>query len=115
MSLLQTPSSEISPEQYAQVAAARLKTQATEAYKTLVKAQNDGIQLFWGAKVSPQLVADALGKDAGKLFSFHSQVTNCLIGIAQADGIPPAVLPPSNAFTVNPDGTVTISDQPYTP
>jgi hypothetical protein len=35
--------------------------------------------------------------------------------LAQADGIDLTLPLPTNAFTINQDGTVTISDQPYVP
>ena len=77
-------------------------------------AQNAGIPVVWNnPKITPQQACDALGTDAAKTFELHGKLTELLIAIAQEGGVQATVKLPTNAFTVNADGTVTVSDKPY--
>lgn len=88
-----------------------------DVWNTMCRGQQDGIDAFWHAPgLTPQDMSDAYGTDAGKLFAFHAALTDLIIAQSAVEGIsPPPVKAPTNAFTVNQDGTVTISEDPYVP
>jgi len=86
-------------------------------WNTMVIAQHDGIDAFWNNKdgLTPQQVADKYGTRAGALFAFNTALVTFLLTQAAARSVNVIVKPPTNAFTVNQDGTVTISNDPYVP
>lgn len=108
---------ELTEEQKAQQVAQRVTQLAQQTYTNLLAAQKQGIQVFWNNPrgVSPQAIANALGTKAGKVFQLHGALTEAIVQIAAIDGVTPDISLPTNAFTINEDGTVTISDQPYVP
>lgn len=83
----------------------------------LCQMQQQGINEVWRNNfgLTPQQVCDALGSDAASAFDLHSRLTSAIVKIAIAAGVTPDVISPTNKFTVNPDGTVTILNEPYTP
>lgn len=98
-------------------AATRVLTASKSGYSQLLRLQKEGIELVWKSRdgLTPQQVCDGLGTKAGKIFAIHAALTDALIAAQQADGIAINVALPTNAFTINPNGTVTISEAPYVP
>jgi hypothetical protein len=90
-------------------------------FAAMLEAQRQGIDLLWHGQatglhgLTPQQVCDALGEDAGKVFAFHGALTDFILTQATADGVSVDVAIPPFAFTVNADGTVTVSTEPYIP
>lgn len=83
-------------------------------YGFLSNTQIRGIDLLWNNKnFMPQEILDELGTDALKIFQFHGLLTELLIQLSAIDGIAPTIKLPNNAWTVNPDGTITVSEDPY--
>lgn len=106
----------ISLEREAARAVDLLISSAKGNYQSLCRSQKDAIRTVWNHhRLTPQQVCDALGIKAVKLFDFHAALTECIVKIAARDGVQPDILLPTNAFTRNEDGTITISDQPYQP
>ena len=83
-------------------------------YTQLCRIQKEGIDTMWYNKdLTPQEVADAVGVNAGVLITAHGALTIAIATAAAAAGIQPDIKLPTNTFTVNADGTVTISNDPY--
>ena len=83
-------------------------------YSQLCRMQKEGIDAMWYNKdLTPQEVAEAVGKDGGVLIAAHGALTSAIVAAATAAGITPDIKLPTKAFTVNLDGTVTVSDKPY--
>lgn len=114
MSLLTSPA----PEESDRIRDAILNL-SRRTFSTMLEAQRLGIDLLWHGEaqglhnLTPQQVCDALGEDAAKIFSFHGALTDFVAQQAIADGVSVDLKLPPNAFAVNQDGTVTVSDQPY--
>jgi len=107
----------VSQETLAARSANILLNSAKFNYQQMVRAQKDAIKIVWenADGLTPQQVCNALGTKASKLFDFHAALTDCIIYIAERDGVQPDIAAPTNMFAHNPDGTITISDQPYQP
>lgn len=87
-----------------------------QAYETLKRIQKEGIRMGWdNPNLTPAEAAEALGADAAKIFTFHGILTGALVQIASLDGLAPDISLPTNEFTLNQDGTVTIGEGPYVP
>ena len=90
-------------------------------FAAMIDAQRQGIDLLWLGReqglhgLTPQEVCDALGEDAAQVFQFHGALTDFLMQQATADGVSVDVAIPPYAFTLNADGTVTVSTEPYIP
>lgn len=114
MSLLTQPSS-IAAKQDA--AKARIAAITRAVWNDLQIRQRDGMELFWQNPdgLTPQQVADAFGTDAAKLFTFNTALVEFLVAVGTSEGVAPNISAPTNAFTVNPDGTVTVLETPYVP
>lgn len=112
-----SPSQDTSLEAKQTRAAARIKSLTSQNYQQLLRAQKSGIDLVWrnSEGLTPQQVCDALGTSAGKIFAIHGTITDALVAAQTADGVAVNVALPTNAFTVNQDGTVTVSSEPYAP
>jgi len=115
-SILQ-PSTDTSLAGKQERASKRVVMLAQSGYSQLARMQKQGIDLVWhnSEGLTPQQVCDALGTKAGKIFAIHAALTDALIAAQTADGVPVDVALPTNAFTVNPNGTVTILTTPYVP
>jgi hypothetical protein len=87
----------------------RLLRQTKNAYDQLLSAYNNGASMFWNnPNYSPAEICGAFGTDAVELFSLHSKIGALLEEItpgstAEAHAM---MLP----FTINEDGSVTISE-----
>lgn len=114
MSILKTPTNPTKESNQRKVAEQILEL-AAHTHRQTVSQQNDGISILWNnyMGLTPQEVCDALGTDAAKIFRMHSLLTTYLVAVAEVDGISAEVSVPTNAFTANSDGTVTILDTPY--
>lgn len=65
--------------------------------------------------LTAQEVCDAVGTDAATLIIAHGALTGAVVQAATAGGANPMefITLPTYAFTVNPDGTVTVLSTPY--
>lgn len=104
-------------EQKQTIAARQLKNMAQQQYSNLCRMQKQGMKYLWENPdgLTPQEVCDSVGTDASLYMLAHGALTSCIISAAQTSGIDPDITLPTNAFTINANGTVTISDDPYVP
>jgi hypothetical protein len=94
----------------------RIKELSVNSYKTISEIQKQGISLLWEhPELTPQEIIDELGENAVKVFQYHGALTEYLVTLATLEGINPDIKLPPNAFTVNQDGTITVSEDPYVP
>jgi hypothetical protein len=108
------------PVETKEAAAARLAAAVTASsranYQQLCQIQKRGIDSIWNhPTLTPQEACNALGTGAKDLFIAHGILTSAIVNIAALAGVLPDIKPPTFAFTINPDGTVTVSDLPYSP
>lgn len=96
-------------------AANEIRVKIMERFRFLCTIQREGIDMVWSSKtgLTPQQVCDSLGTDAGSVFGFHGILSDAIIQAAQAEGFAPDIKYPTNKFTINPDGTVTVLEEPY--
>jgi hypothetical protein len=115
MSILTNPTETIEAKQAA--TRARILSIVRAIWMDLQIRQNDGMDEFWqnSQGLTPQQVADAFGPDCAKLFAFNSELVKFLQKQGEIGSATPTIRQPLNQFTVNQDGTVTISSDPYTP
>lgn len=117
MQLLPQPenTSSIPLEKRLQKAAFQLKGMVEGQYKQICRMQKEGIKFMWDNPdaLSPQQVADIAGTNGGKLMAFHGGLTTFIVNAATIEGVQPDIALPTNNFTVNQDGTVTVLDTPY--
>lgn len=102
-------------EKRLQKASFQLKAMAAGQYKQICGMQKEGIKFMWNNPdgLTPQQVADIAGTSGGKLMAFHGGLTTFLVNAATIEGVQPDIALPTNNFTVNQDGTVTVLDTPY--
>lgn len=95
----------------------RLLSQSRSTYAQLCRAQKEAINQVWHNTdgLTPQQAFDALGTKAGALVAAHAKVTTLIAELSAVDGVAPDILLPTHAFTVHPDGTVTVLEGPYVP
>ena len=107
MSILITPPENLTP---AQATAKHVLTMAKNNYEFLLRAQKNGTDAIWSnaAGLTPQQACDALGTGAARMFQLHGLLTDFILSIQQLEGLTSNVTLPTNAFTLNPDGTVTV-------
>lgn len=87
---------------------------AKSNYIALCRMQKEATRLVWNnPDLTPQQACDALGDKAARLFIAHGAITRALMATAQADGVEPDIMLPSNDMQINEDGTVTVLDAPY--
>lgn len=97
----------------AQEVANQLKQNAKNTFRNLVGSYNANARLFWSNPAfTPNQIAAALGTDAAELFQLHAKIGELLASV-KPDSVT-QVLALVQPFTVNEDGTVTISDSPQT-
>lgn len=88
-----------------------LARETKDVYESLVRKYNDIMNRFWeNHELTPQEVSDALGTDAYSLFLYGNAMSTLIMTVNPSET---RLKVPKNAFTINQDGTVTISDQPY--
>lgn len=94
-------------------AVADITIRAKACFEQMVATHNDLMDRFWNNPLglTPQQVADGIGVAAASLFLFGGKLATL------CNEVKPGSCPkvPTNNFTINPDGTVTILDEPYTP
>ena len=114
MSILTTPTETLEAKQAA--TKERILRIVRAVWTDLQIRQNDGMDEFWNNSqgLTPQEVADAFGPDCAKLFAFNSALVQFLEQQGQIGGASANIRQPLKQFTVNQDGTVTISNDPYT-
>lgn len=87
---------------------------AAASYRQLRHMQARGINEVWrNPKLTPAQAIEALGGDAAQLFALHAELTETIVRMAEIAGIEPQVALPTQAFTANADGTVTLEEGPY--
>jgi hypothetical protein len=92
----------------------RIVNMGQRHYNQLCRMQKEGIDAMWfNRDLTPQEVAEAVGKDGGVLIAAHGALTSAIIAAATAAGIAPDIKLPTNAFTVDKNGVVTVSSDPY--
>ena len=105
---------EISVKQRQVMLATKLVGMAKTNYKTLCAMQKEATKAVWyNEHLTPQQACEALGNRAARLFIAHGAITRALVATAQADGVQPDILLPTNDMQINEDGTVTVLDTPY--
>ena len=80
-------------------------------FEAMVATHNSLMELFWNHPqgLTPQQVSDSLGTAAASLFILGGQLQQ-LCNAVKPESCPKL---PSHAFTINPDGTVTVLNEPY--
>jgi hypothetical protein len=93
----------------AKMAANRLINMTRQTYNQMVQSFNQGSQVFWANNmgVSPAEIASELGTDAKEVFELHYKLGQ-LIATVKPEAIVEGASLVGN-FTMNEDGTVTIS------
>jgi hypothetical protein len=113
--LTQTPQPPTDAEKLQRVVKT-IKTISARTYDDLVRVQKQGIDSVWKDRdFTPQEIIDALGANAIKVFNMHGKLTDYLVDISAIDNIPYTPALPTNTFTINADGSITVTDQPYQP
>jgi hypothetical protein len=98
-------------EQIQKEVSANLVREIQGTYENLVRKYNDIMDRFWKhPKLTPQEVADSLGTDAVSLFNYGGALCTLIMSINPEEK---RLMEPKNAFTINQDGTVSISNEPY--
>lgn len=107
---------QISLEREAAVLRARVMADSREGYRRLCELQKQGINRIWHhPRLTPQQAIDALGTNAVRIFQAHGALTEVIVAVAALDEVAPDILLPTNGFTANPDGSVTVGEDPYVP
>jgi len=92
----------------------QIKNLSKMCFDQLLKTQAQGIKLVWNHySLTPQEIIDALGDDALKIFQFHGGMTDYINTIATLEGIDVELKYPTNSFTIDAQGKITVTDQPY--
>lgn len=85
-----------------------LKSQAFNSFKQMILTYEDGLRRFWkNPRFTPQEISDELGNTAGELFRLHGLLYQT-IKTANPDAVLTEVSS-LGAFTINEDGTVTVT------
>ncbi len=93
----------------------RIKNVSIETFNSLIQTQRNGIDLLWhDEELTPQQIIDELGDDALKIFSFHGKLTALILDLASIDNVDVGLKLPTNAFSINQLGKITVSSDPYT-
>ena len=101
-------------QEVAERVAERIVNMSRETFNQLVRVQRQGITALWEqSKATPQEIIDALGENAVKVFSYHAKITDLVKELATDEGIDVDVKLPTNAFTIDLDGTITVENTPY--
>lgn len=90
------------------MAANQIRATTRQTFNMMVQAFNQGAQTFWkNPRATPQEIADQLGADAKEIFELHSKLGS-LLATVKPDSVA-EVSSVIGSFTVNQDGTITIS------
>ncbi|BCU77934.1 hypothetical protein [Luteolibacter sp. LG18] len=112
------PVQEPTKEQMRQLVPRVVRQSAATNFQRLCAMQRQGIETIWSnPRLTPQEAVDTLGTSAVKVFRAHGHLTELILALAALEEAPetPEILFPTNAFTANEDGTVTVLDAPYVP
>lgn len=92
------------------MAANRLRMITKQTYDQMVQAFNQGVKVFWQNPngVTPAQIASELGNDAKEIFELHHKLGQ-LIASVKPEDISES-LTSIGSFTMNNDGTVTITE-----
>lgn len=114
MSLLKKPNPSLTKDQKLQLVVAHIANLSRTTFETLIKTQNQGIDMLWhNREFTPQEIINALDENAVKIFQFHGGLTNLVESIAQTDKLEVNIKLPTNNFSVEKNGKITILDEPY--
>lgn len=115
MSILTNSGSVLTKEQKQAQTAIEAAKITERAFARMVRVQKEGIDLVWNNPngLTPQEVCDGFGENAASIFMFHGAVTEAIMTVASMDGIEVNLSFPTNKFTYNEDGTVTVLEEPY--
>jgi hypothetical protein len=92
----------------------QIKNLSKTCFEQLLKTQEQGIKLLWNHhSLTPQEIIDSLGDDAIKIFQFHGKMTDYINTIATIENINVNLSYPKYSFTIDDQGKITVSDQPY--
>lgn len=97
------------------MAAERLINMTKQTYDQMVRSFNQGAQIFWQNSMGalPSEIAAELGTDAKEVFELHYKLGQ-LIATVKPEAIVEGASLVGN-FTMNEDGTVTVSEVEETP
>jgi len=108
MSILNNNNQTIPSVPVAEVIANNIKNQARSSFSMMAEAFNRGSQTFWkNPSASPAEIAAALGTDAKEVFELHAKLGALLASVKpESINVGSSVV---GEFTINEDGTVTIT------
>lgn len=93
-----------------------IRLKSSKTYNDLVNIQKSGINMIWkNPNITPQEIIDGLGEDALKAFQFHGELTDMLVTISASANIEYVPALPTNAFTIDNVGKITVLGTPYIP
>jgi hypothetical protein len=93
-----------------------IKGMSKQTFKYLLEVQKNGVRAVWNQpNLTPQEVIDELGSDALKIFQFHGGLTDYIESVAAVEGIDIKLSYPTNTFTIDQQGKITVTDKPYQP
>lgn len=97
-----------SPQTPAQLTATRITNDIRRAYNQMIQVFNTSSRLIWNnTQASPEEMFTAFGTDAAQLFVMSGAIitlANTVAGVSL-----PSPVPPNYSFTINNDGSVTLS------
>lgn len=87
----------------------QIVSQTRMTFQQLVQVYNEGARSFWNnPRATPQEVAAALGANAAEVFMLHGKIGTLLAEVKPESVAPGQAL--VGKFTVNADGTVTVTE-----
>lgn len=109
------PNGSISPLQRRKQVAAEVANGAANLPIAIVQMLNQGLGQFWNGQTDPQKLADQLDADFGtgytaKLFELHAKLGAFVAAESPALAAAIHKRPPDYNITINPDGSVTITE-----
>lgn len=111
---LPTNPTQPSKERLVAISVSKIENISKETFRSLIRAQREGINAVWhNPRLTPQEIIDGLGDKAIKVFQFHGGLTDYIKTIAAADGVEVDLKYPTNAFTIDQDGKITVTSDPY--
>ena len=109
------PNGAISPLQRRKHVASEVANGAANLPIAIVQMLNNSLGQFWNGQIDPQKLADQLDADYGtgytaKLFQLHAELGAFVAAKAPALATAIQKRPPGYDITINPDGSVTITE-----
>ena len=102
--------SPIAEKTRAREVADRIREVSNQTHNLLVNAHKEIFDIFWNSPdVTAKEVCDEFGTDAFKLFEFGSLMIQLILA-ANPHAIPPELYIPRKPYTINADGSVTVTE-----